>query len=200
LANKILDDAVAKCRIEFPDDSKFLSDWQVHSANLVQSAILAKGHGGPYDAGPRYLPFPTGSGKTIGAKWGIVKVAKDHPNKRICFLTPYQSAVDQVHSELVKELGPDVVGKYHGEAFVDKAEELAKQVVVLTHQFVQYNKGALDDRDIFIIDEAIYATAQVSLKLTDFSAALDWATSQGVMTAEFSKAHSFAVDMYGVPV
>ncbi len=200
MANKILDDAVAKCRIEFPDDSKFLSDWQVHSANLVQSAILAKGHGGPYDAGPRYLPFPTGSGKTIGAKWGIVKVAKDHPNKRICFLTPYQSAVDQVHSELVKELGPDVVGKYHGEAFVDKAEELAKQVVVLTHQFVQYNKGALDDRDIFIIDEAIYATAQVSLKLTDFSAALDWATSQGVMTAEFSKAHSFAVDMYGVPV
>jgi hypothetical protein len=98
---------------------------------------------------------------------------------------------------LLKELGPDVVGKYHGEAFVDKAEELAKQVVVLTHKFVQYNKGALDDRDIFIIDEAIYATAQVSLKLTDFAAALDWATSHGVLTREFSKAHSFAVDMYG---
>ena len=55
----------------------------------------------------------------------------------------------------------------------------------------------MDDREIFIIDEAIYATAQVSLKLTDFSAALDWATSQGVLTAEFSKAHDFAVDMYG---
>jgi len=197
LANKILDEAVAKRRIEFPEDGKILSDWQVHSANLVQSAILAKGHGGPYDSGPRYLPFPTGSGKTIGARWGIVTVAKDYPDKRICFLTPYQSAVDQVHSELLKELGPDVVGKYHGEALVDKAEELAKQVVVLTHQFVQYNKGALDDRDIFIIDEAIYATAQVSLKLTDFSAALDWATSQGVLIPEFSKAHSFAVDMYG---
>jgi len=25
---------------------------------------------------------------------------------------------------------------------------------------------------------------------------LDWATSQGVLSAEFSKAHSFAVDMY----
>jgi hypothetical protein len=197
LANKILDPEVAKCRIEFPDDSKFLSDWQVYSANLVQSAILAKADEGPYDAGPRYLPFPTGSGKTIGARWGITKVAKDYPDKRICFLTPYQTAVDQVHLELLKHLGPDVVGKYHGEAFVDKEEELAKQVVVLTHKFVQYNKGALDDRDIFIIDEAIYATAQVSLKLTDFSAALDWATSQGVLTAEFAKANKFANDMYG---
>lgn len=197
MANKILDDAVAKRRIEFPEDSKFLSDWQVHSANLVLSAILAKGDGGPYDAGPRYLPFPTGSGKTIGARWGIVNVAKGYPDKRICFLTPYPIAVDQVHSELLKELGPDVVGKYHGQAFVNKAEELAKQVVVLTHQFVNYNKGALDDRDIFIIDEAIYATAQVSLKLTDFSAALDWATLHGVLTTDFSKAHSFAVDMYG---
>ncbi len=196
MANKILKEAVALRRAEFPVDSKLLSDWQVHSAHLVQLAILAKGDGGPFDAGPRYIPFPTGSGKTIGARWGIVNVTKAYPDKRICFLTPYQTAVDKVHAELVRDLGPDIVGKYHSEAIVDKAEELAKKVVVLTHQFVQYNKGALDDRDIFVIDEAIYATAQVSLKLTDFSAALDWATSQGVLTSEFEEAHSFAVTMY----
>lgn len=197
MANKILSDAVEKRRAEFPQDSSFLSDWQVHAANLVYCAILSKAEGSQYDSGPRYLPFPTGSGKTIGARWGIVKVAKDYPEKRICFLTPYQTAVDRVHAELVKHLGPDVVGKYHGEALVDKEEELAKRVVVLTHQFIPYNKGALDDRDIFVIDEAIYATAQVSLKLTDFTAALDWATSQGVLIAEFSKAHDFAIEMYG---
>jgi hypothetical protein len=192
-----MNEAVAQRREDLPSDSKFLSDWQVHCAHLVCSAIADKAQKSPVDAGARYIPFPTGSGKTVGAIWGIVQVAKEHPDKRICFLTPYQTAVDRVHADLVRYLGADVVGMYHGEAFVDKEDELAKRVVVLTHQFIQYNKGALDDRDIFVIDEAIYATAQVSLKLTDFAAALDWATSQGVLADEFKKAHDFAVKMYG---
>ena len=196
MTNQILTDAVAKRRGEFPNDSVFLSDWQVHAANVVCSAIVDKAASTPQDAGPRYLPFPTGSGKTIGAVWGIVQVAKDYPDKKICFLTPYQSAVDRVHDSLTKYLGHKVVGKYHGEAFVDKAEELAKQIVVLTHQFVPHNKGALDDRDLFVIDEAIYATAQVSLDLADFAHALNWSTSNAQLATEFGKAHNFAVTMY----
>jgi hypothetical protein len=73
--------------------------------------------------------------------------------------------------------------------FVDKATELQKHVVVLTHQFVTYNKGALDDRDLFVIDEAIYATATVTLKLEDFAHALTWATSTGTLVDEFIQAH-----------
>jgi hypothetical protein len=188
--------AVAQRRQEFPADSKFLSDWQVHCAHLVCAAILDKAQASPVDVGARYIPFPTGSGKTVGAVWGMVQVVKKHPDKRICFLTPYQKAVDTVYARLVDHLGPDVVGMYHGEAFVDKEEELTKQVVVLTHQFVPYNKGALDDRDIFVIDEAIYATAEISLTLEDFAAVLNWSTSNGVLAAEFDCAHTFAVEMY----
>jgi hypothetical protein len=191
-----INQAVAQRREDFPSDSKFLSDWQVHCAHLVCSAIADKAQESPVDAGARYIPFPTGSGKTVGAIWGIVQVAKEHLDKRICFLTPYQTAVDRVHADLVKHLGPDVVGMYHGEAFVDKEDELAKRVVVLTHQFIQYNKGALDDRDIFVVDEAIYATAEISLTLEDFAAVLNWSTSNGVLAAEFDCAKTFAFEMY----
>ena len=45
----------------------------------------------PYEAGPVYVPFPTGSGKTVGAVWGITKAVEQYPDKRICFLTPYRS-------------------------------------------------------------------------------------------------------------
>lgn len=196
MANQISKNDVAKRRAEFPNDSKFLSDWQIHTAHLVHAAIMNKATDTPYDSGPRYIPFPTGSGKTIGAIWGIVKVAKDDPSIRICFFTPYQIAVDSVYDSLVKHLGTECVGRYHGAASVDKAVELAKQVVVLTHQFVQYNKGTLDDRDIFVVDEAIYATAEVSLDLADFANALNWSTSNAQLTSEFEKAHKYAVKMY----
>lgn len=196
MVNVMMSEAVAQRRQEFPSDSQYLSNWQVQCAHLVQSAIVDKAQDQAVDAGARYIPFPTGSGKTVGAVWGIVKVAKEHPDKRICFLTPYQTAVDSVHAHLLQHLGSNVVGMYHGDAFVDKEEELAKQVVVLTHKFVPYNKGALDDRDIFVIDEAIYATADISLTLKDFAEVLAWSTSHGVLAIEFERAHAFAVEMY----
>lgn len=197
MVNTILRDAVERRRAEFPEQSKFLTDWQVHSANLVMSAISMKALGTGLDEGARYLPFPTGSGKTVGAIWGVIRAAEEYPEKRICFLTPYQASVDQVYSSLVSRLGDDVVGMYYSGAFVDKVHELKKRVVVLTHQFVPYNKGSLDDRDIFVVDEAIYSTANVSLRLEDFAHALTWATSTGTLTHEFEQAHRFAVDLYG---
>ena len=189
----ILKDAIALRRKEHPDEH-FLSDWQVHSANLVSVAISCKADGGPMDAGPRYLPFPTGSGKTYGAIWGISKAVKQNPDIRICFLSPYKTAIDHVYQKLVARLGEDKVGKYYSEAGLDKAVALAKQVVVLTHQFVPYNKGRLDDRDLFVVDEAIYATAQVSLDLTDFAKALGWATSQNILPDAFREAHFYATN------
>ena len=194
---KIMQDVVAKRRAEYPEYD-FLSDYQVHSANLVSSTIHGKAQEQSLDASPVYVPFPTGSGKTVGAIWGITKVIEQHPDKRICFLTPYKTAVDQMYQALVKHLGSDKVGMYYSDAaFVDKAAELQKQVVVLTHQFVPYNKGALDDRDLFVIDEAIYATATVTLKLEDFAHALTWATSTGILADEFMEAHQFAFELYG---
>ena len=63
MANKILRDAVKRRRAEFPEQRKFLTDWQVHLANPVMSAISMKALGTGLDEGVRYLPFPTGSGK-----------------------------------------------------------------------------------------------------------------------------------------
>ena len=197
MAYKIMQDVVARRRGEYPEYD-FLSDYQVHSASLVSSTIEGKAQEYCLDAGPVYVPFPTGSGKTIGAIWGITSVVERYPDKRICFLTPYKNAVDQMYQALVRHLGSDTVGMYYSDAlFVDKATELQKQVVVLTHQFVPYNKGALDDRDLFVIDEAIYATATVTLKLEDFAHALTWATSTGTLSDEFMQAHQFAVELYG---
>ena len=87
----------------------------------------------------------------------------------------------------------------HGEvvtdAFVDKDDELRKQVVVLTHQFVEHNQGRLDDRGIFVIDEAIYATGEATLKLHHFGEALSWATRNGVLVEEFIKLHELVNDL-----
>ena len=99
MAYKIMQDVVAKRRLEFPEYD-FLSDYQVHSASLVSSTIHSKAQEPSYEDGPVYVPFPTGSGKTIGAIWGITKVVEQYPDKRICFLTPYKSAVDRMHQAL----------------------------------------------------------------------------------------------------
>ena len=46
-------------------------------------------------------------------------------------------SLDQMYQALVRHLGSEKVGMYYSDAlFVDKATELQKQVVVLTHQFV----------------------------------------------------------------
>ena len=89
MANKILKDAVARRRAEFPEQSQFLTDWQVHSANLVMSAISMKALGSGLDESARYLQFLTESGKTVGAIWSVIRAAEEYPKKRICFLTPY---------------------------------------------------------------------------------------------------------------
>ena len=171
----------------------YLSDWQVHSAHLSAGAISSIASG--WETGPTYVPMPTGSGKTTGAIWGIVDFVKNYPDQSICFMTPYKSSVDSVYSELVGILGKDKVGYYHGDAIVAKNDELRKQVVVLTHQFIEYNHGRLDDRDVFVIDEAIYATGEATLKLEHFVQARSWATRHGVYPDQFDQLMRLAYNL-----
>jgi hypothetical protein len=167
----------------------YLSDWQVHSANLVASDIKFFALG--FREGPLYVSLPTGTGKTTGAIWGIQAVLDDNPDERICFLTPYQDSVDHVYEQLKAKLGRFRVGRYHGGLDVEKDEELKKQVIVLTHQFVPANKGRLDDRTLLIVDESIYATGEVSLRCEDFYTARTWATTHGVFADEFTQLATF---------
>lgn len=189
---KLFPEAIARRRDE-NDDYTWLSDWQVHSAHITAGAIssLACGH----EAGPLYVPMPTGSGKTIGAIWGVVDFAERYPDQRLCFLTPYQGSVDNVYRQLVEKLGADRVGHYHSEAGTNKEEVLAKPIVVLTHQFIQYNHGRLDDRDLFVVDEAIYATGEASLKREHFNQARSWATSHNVLPDEFLQLDAYTHEM-----
>ena len=183
-------EAIKRRRQQQPECS-YLSDWQTYSAGIVATSIHNLICG--MESGPLYIPMPTGSGKTTGAIWGILDVLEDYPDKRICFLTPYKKSVDSVFSALLEHLGPEVVGHYHSDATIfDKAEELARQVVVLTHSFIPYNKGKLDDRDLFIVDEAIYSTGEATLKLQHFAAARSWATSNNIMPDEFGAAYEYA--------
>lgn len=175
-------EAIARRRDE-NDGYTWLSDWQVHSAHVTAGAISSLACG--YETGPLYVPMPTGSGKTIGAIWGVVDFAEKYPDQRLCFLTPYQGSVDDVYGQLVEKLGADRVGHYHSEAGTNKEEVLAKPIVVLTHQFIQHNHGRLDDRDLFVVDEAIYATGEASLKLENFNQARSWATRNNVFSDEF---------------
>ena len=186
---------IIKRRNAWPDNTSYLSDWQVHSAHLTAGAITAVADDNSSEVGPIYVPMPTGSGKTTGAIWGIVDCARKYPDLKICFLTPYKGSVDVVHKELAKTLGEAEVGHYHSDAKVIKSKELAKRIVVLTHAFIEHNKGALDDRGLFIIDEAIYATGEASLKLQHFSEARSWATSHGLFGEEFTALLDFATDL-----
>ena len=183
-------EAIKRRRQQHPEFS-YLSDWQTYSAGIVASSIYKIVLG--MENGPVYIPMPTGSGKTTGAIWGILDVLKDYPDTRICFLTPYQKSVNSVFSALSEKLGEEVVGHYHSDAQIfDKTQELAKQIVVLTHSFIPYNKGKLDDRDLFIVDEAIYATGEATLKLQHFLDARSWATSNNIMPDEFGAAYDYA--------
>ncbi|MFC6637785.1 DEAD/DEAH box helicase [Sulfitobacter sediminilitoris] len=188
----LFDEAIARRRNE-KGGLDWLSDWQVNSANMTASAIIIMAEG--FETGPLYVPMPTGSGKTTGAIWGIIRFAKDFPDQRLCFMTLYKDSVDEVYKSLVEELGNDVVGHYHGDAAVDKDDELAKRIIVLTHQFIQYNQGALDDRDLFVVDEAIYATGEATLKLEHFNQARSWATSHNIYPDEFTKLANFANEL-----
>lgn len=189
---RLFTDAIKRRRSVFKE-CEYLSDWQVHSAHLTAGAINFVTGGS--EQGPVYLPMPTGSGKTTGAVWGIVEFVEKYPDKKICFLTPSQDSVDQVYSQLVNYLSQDVVGYYHSNGSTNKYVELEKQVLVITHSFVEYNYGKLDDRDCFIVDEAIYATGEAQLKLEHFGKIRSWATSNGVMASDFEQLHDLAVDL-----
>ena len=123
-------EAIARRRAAF-DEAKHLSDWQVHSAHIAAGAIGTVVS--DFQTGPLYVPMPTGSGKTVGAIWGIIDQVREDPSLRVCFLTPYKEAVGKVHSTLTQYLGQDQIGYYHSDAFTDKNTELRKPVVVLTH-------------------------------------------------------------------
>jgi ATP:corrinoid adenosyltransferase len=187
---------IASHREEFPE-ANHLSGWQIATAIKVSSAVQCLATG--LQEGPIYIPTPTGSGKTTGAIWGIIRLLDhyydDIARQRICFLTPYQDAVDEVYDQLVQHLGHETVGHYHSEAKVDKDEALKKQVIVVTHQFLEFNAERLNDRDIFIVDEALLATGVVSLKLQDILDARSWATSHNILKEEFEQLAQFAKNM-----
>jgi len=189
---RLFTDAIAKRRQE-NDGLAYLSDWQVHSAHLTAGAISSLAFGS--EVGPLYVPMPTGSGKTTGAIWGIIKVAQEFPDQRVCFMTKYTDAVEKVHAALADELGEEAVGYYHSEAFVSKDQELRKRIVVVTHNFIEHNKGKLDDRDLFVVDEAIYATGEASLRLQDFMEVRSWATTNNIMPEAFTALSDLAMSL-----
>ena len=189
---RLFDKAIALRRQE-NDGVPYLSDWQVHSAHLTAGAISTLASG--YAEGPIYVPMPTGSGKTIGAIWGIVKTATEYPDQRLCFMAKYTDAVEKAHAALASELGEDTVGYYHAEAFVNKDQELKKRIIVVTHNFIEHNRGKLDDRDLFVVDEAIYATGEASLRLQNFVDARSWATTHNIMPLAFTKLTDLAISL-----
>jgi hypothetical protein len=184
--------AVADRKLNNPE-AGYLSDWQIHSAHITAVTINFITSG--YQTGPLYVPMPTGSGKTTGAIWGIVDFVKKYPDQKLCFLTPYKTSIDTVYKALLKYLTKEQVGYYYAGALVTKADELSKQVILLTHQFLSFNQGALDNRDVFVVDEAIYATGEASLKLKQLAEARAWATSNVIMADEFNDLWDFAVAM-----
>ena len=50
----------------------------------------------------------------------------------------------------------------------------------------------LADRDLFIVDEALYATGEATLKLSDIAKAREWAEANNVMAEEFVKLYDYA--------
>ena len=138
MESRLLNDAIKRRRNTYKE-CEYLSDWQVHSAHLGAGSISSLACG--LQQGPSYLPMPTGSGKTTGAIWGIVEFVKEYPDKKICFLTPYQDSVDQVYEQLLDYLGDDTVGYYHSAGSMLKSIALEKQVLVISHAFVEYNHG-----------------------------------------------------------
>lgn len=170
---------------EFP----FLTDWQRRDAATVAEALQRKGSG--LEAGPRYISMPVGSGKTTGALWGIIRFAKANPNKKVCFLTPYTSGVNEIARELQNRMGKAKVGYYHSGRSVDKVSQTNKPVFVGTHQFAAFNHDLLDDFDLVVVDEAIYGTQEARLKSADFYRVSEWAKEQSVLKGDFRAVFDF---------
>jgi len=70
--------------------------------------------------------MPTGSGKTTGAIWGISELVEEHPDIRICFLTPYKESVEQVYNALGRYISGDKLGYYFSDGPNNKWEALKK--------------------------------------------------------------------------
>lgn len=179
-------------RAKYPECS-YLSDWQVHSAHLTTGAINQLTF--DWQVGPLFVPMPTGSGKTTGAIWGISELIEEYPDLRICFLTPYKESVEQIFTALGRYVSGDKLGYYFRDCPNNKWEALEKQVVVLTHSFLGHNTGVLDDRDIFVVDEALYATGEASLRASHIGQARSWAKQNGIMSSEFDALFDYVNDL-----
>ena len=58
---------------------------------------------------------------------------------------------------------------------------------------MSYNPAKLlADRDLFIVDEALYATGEATLKLSDIAKAREWAEANNVMAEEFVQLYDYA--------
>ena len=77
-----------------------MSYWQVLSAHLTTGAITSIADDNLLEVGPIYLPMTKGSGKTTGATWSLVDGAKEYPDLKICFLTPFKDSIDVVYKKL----------------------------------------------------------------------------------------------------
>lgn len=164
----------------------------MHSAHITAGDILALSRNDPFQTGPMYIPMPTGSGKTTGALWAIERILEEQPHIKICFLTPYQTSVEEVSAKLAERLGSQKVGFYYSGGPRQLQWEISKPVLVITHNLLQFQSDRLKDRDLFIVDEALFATAQANLKIEDINAARTWATSHNVMPDAFEALSRFA--------
>lgn len=160
-----------------------LSQWQRGAASLVSEAIVRKGEG--EFPGPRYISMPVGSGKTTGAIEGVISLCEQHPEKTVVFLSPYVIGVEKVKEQLCQSLGKDHVGFYHAKANVSKLDEVKKQVFVGTHEFAAHNHLPLEDRDLVVVDEALYGTKDANLTTTQIYAVSAWARRNGILPDEF---------------
>lgn len=161
-----------------------LSAWQQGAVSLTTETLIRVAKG--LVDGPLYVSMPMGSGKTTGAVQAMVELVARFPEKRICYCARYTEAVDSVYESLVALVGEENVGRYyrenHGVSFKDAAE---KTVLLITHASLSHHHDNLKERDLFIVDEAIYETSSAMLTFPDFATAKDLAERGDILRDEF---------------
>ena len=160
-----------------------LTAYQATAASTVAEAIQRKGAG--LEAGPRYISMPVGAGKTTGAVWGIVRFVQDNPEKKVCFMTPYVTGVEAIAAVLAERLGQNQVGYFHADKGGSKQDQVSKPVFVCTHQFAAYNHSLLNDRDLVVVDEAIYGSKDANLTANAFYGVWQWACNNDILKDDF---------------
>jgi hypothetical protein len=178
------------------DDNPYLdlretyqTDYQFKASAVVAEAIHRKGTG--LEPGTRYISMPVGSGKTTGAIWGIVRFVKENPGKKVCYLTPFVRGVKEQIEKLKSKLGDAIVGCFYSGASGDKQQQMNKDVFVCTHQFGSYNLSKLKDRDLIVVDEAIYGSDDVQVSSQIFYESSEWARRQNILKKEFRAVFEF---------